>query len=147
MWDKIKSWFKKEKPMDVVDRVEPVYQIPPKQRTGKSSQAKSYPRTTPVSTPNYVAPTQHADTTFQDVALSYLVSDSLSDKTPSAPVERHVESASIPEPVQSYSNESSSSSYSSYDDSPSSRYSSDSSSSYSSYDSGSSDSSSSYSSD
>lgn len=148
MWNKIKSWFKKEKPMDVVDRVEPVYQFPPKQRTGKSSQAKSYPRTAPVSTPTYVAPTQHVDTSFQDVALTYLLLDSLSDKTPNHVVERQVESVSIPEPTQSYSSsESSSNSYSGYDDSSSSRYSSDSSSSYSSYDSGSSDSSSSYSSD
>lgn len=148
MWNKIKSWFKKEKPMDVVDRVEPVYQFPQKQRTGKSSQAKSYPRTAPVSTSTYVAPTQHVDTSFQDIALTYLLLDSLSDKTPAVVTERHVESASAPEPVQSYSSsESSSSSYSSSDDSSSSRYSSDSSSSYSSYDSGSSDSSSSYSSD
>lgn len=143
MWNKIKSWFKKEKPMGVVDRVEPVYQFPQRQRTGKSSQAKSYPRTAPVSTP-----TQHVDTSFQDIALTYLLLDSLSDKTSAVVTERHVESVSAPEPVQSYSSsESSSSSYSSSDDSSSSRYSSDSSSSYSSYDSGSSDSSSSYSSD
>jgi hypothetical protein len=148
MWNKIKSWFKKEKQMDVVDRVEPVYQLPQKQRTGKSIQAKFYPRTAPVTTPTYVPPTQHVDTSFQDMALTYLVLDSLIDSTPS--VSQHVERsepASVPEPVQSYSNESSSSSYSSYDDSSSSRYGSDSSSSSSSYDSGSSDSSSSYSSD
>lgn len=149
MWNTIKGWFKKEKPMAVVDREEPVYQVPPKQRTGKSSQTKSYPRTSAVPTQTYVPPTQHVDTSFQDTALTYLVLDSLLDSTPSRQVESvTVPTVSAPEPVQSYSSsESSSSPYSSYDDSSSSRYSSDSSSSYSSYDSGSSDSSSSYSSD
>ena len=148
MWNTIKSWFKKEKPMDVVDRVEPVYQLPQNQRTGKSSQAKSYPRTASVTTQTYVPATQHVGTSFQDMALTYLVLDSLIDSTPTAGqhVER-TETVGVPEPVQSYSNESSSSSYSSSDDSSSSRYTSDSSSSYSSYDSGSSDSGSSYSAD
>lgn len=134
MWNTIKSWFKKEKPMAVVDREEPVVKLPPKQRTGKSSQSKTYPRTAPIATQTYVPTTQHVDTSFQDMALTYLVLDSLVDSNPS--VSQHTERS-----------ESSSSSYSSYDDSSSSRYSSDSSSSYSSYDSGSSDSSSSYSSD
>lgn len=148
MWNRIKTWFKKDKPMEVVDRVEPTYQLPPKQRVGKSDRTKAYPRTAPVPTQTYVPPTQHVDTSFQDIALTYLLVDSLVDSTPSQSVERISELVTAPEPVQSYSGSgSSSSSYFSYDDSSSSRYSSDSSSSYSSYDSGSSDSSSSYSSD
>lgn len=147
MWNKFKAWFKKEKQTDVVDRAEPNYQLPPKQRVGKSDRTKSYPRTATIPTQTYVPPTQHVDTGFQDMALTYLLLDSLADSTPSQPVECISEPVTAPEPVQSYSgNGSSSSSYSSYDDSSSSRYSSDSS-SYSSYDSGSSDSSSSYSSD
>lgn len=150
MWNTIKSWFKKEKqPMAVVDREEPVYQLPTKQRTGKSSQAKSYPRTAAVPAQTYAPPTQHVGTSFQDTALTYLVLDSMLDSTPSRQVESvTLPDVSVPESVQSYSSSgSSSSSYSSYDDSSSSRFSSDSSSSYSSYDSGSSDNSSSYSSD
>lgn len=148
MWNKIKALFKKEKQTNVVDRVEPTYQLPPKQRVRKIDRTKASPRTAPVPTQPYVPPTQYADTSFQDMALTYLLLDSLGDNTPSQPVERISEPVAAPEPVQSYSgSESSSSSYSSYDDSSSSRYSSDSSSSYSSYDSGSSDNSSSYSSD
>jgi len=146
MWNTIKSWFKKVKPMAVVDREEPVIKLPQKQRVGKSGQTKSYPHTAPVTTQTY-GPTRHVDTSFQDLALTYLVLDSLADSTPVSQHTGRSEAVNIPEPTQSYSNESSSSSYSSYDDSSSSRYSSDSSSSYSSYDSGSSDSSSSYSSD
>lgn len=148
MWNKIKAWFKKEKQTAVVDREEPTIKLPPKQRVGKSDRTKSYPRTATIPTQTYVSPTQHTDTSFQDMALTYLLLDSLVDNTSSQPVEHISEPVIAPEPVQSYSGSgSSSSSYSSYDDSSSSRYSSDSSSSYSSYDSGSSDSSSSYSSD
>ena|ERR1700712_2775081 len=139
MWTKIKSWFKKEKVTDVADRVEPVLKLKQPVRVGKSSQVSTKP--------SYTAP-QQVDTSFQDLALTYLVLDCFSDSATSA-VDSKPVTFSVPEPTHSYTSESSTSSYSSYDES-NSRYSSSSSdygSSSSSDYSSSSDSSSSYSSD